>query len=177
MYKTLKHLILITLISTAGVTIPSLAGETISGAKVVNDNCARCHNSRPIQEFSLAEWRVIMPHMREKAHLTGGETKAVLAFFELASEGQAPAQAVNSNEVKILSGEQLVTRYGCQGCHQIDGAGGTLGPALDNVVADKGLDFFIEKVRNPQFNNPASAMPKMPISEAEAIAIAELLKR
>jgi hypothetical protein len=26
-----------------------------------------------VREFSISEWRVIMPHMREKAHLTGSE--------------------------------------------------------------------------------------------------------
>lgn len=147
----------------------------LSGAKIVNDNCSRCHNARPVQEFSMSEWRVIMPHMRERAHLTGEETQAVLAFFELVSEGDNRGKNVAEKPVSELSGQALITRYGCQGCHQVAGQGGTLGPALDNVVAEKGLAYFVKKVRDPQFNNPASTMPKMPISEAEAKAIAQFI--
>ena len=61
----------------------SYAEEKISGAEVINNNCARCHNARAVHEFSIPEWKVIMPHMREKAHLTGKETQAVLEFWNL----------------------------------------------------------------------------------------------
>ena len=61
------------------------SSEPLSGAELINNNCARCHNSRPVQEFSISEWKVIMPHMREKAHLTGAEVQAILKFMEIAS--------------------------------------------------------------------------------------------
>ena len=68
-----KKLIICALITF--ISLPNLADDetTLSGAELINNNCARCHNSRPVREFSIGEWRVIMPHMREKAHLTGSE--------------------------------------------------------------------------------------------------------
>ncbi|MBT0588026.1 c-type cytochrome [Alteromonas oceanisediminis] len=148
--------------------------EPLSGAELINNNCARCHNSRPIQEFSMSEWKVIMPHMREKANLTGAEVQAILEFMEIAT---TPAQAMNVKEVVNLAADpkEVLTRYGCQGCHQVQGAGGTLGPSLDNVISEKGRAFFLRKVKEPQFNNSSSAMPQMPITDDELEALAEFL--
>lgn len=150
------------------------SSEPLSGAELINNNCARCHNSRPIQEFSMSEWRVIMPHMREKAHLTGSEVQAILKFMEIAA---TPAQATKIIEpINIaVDPRDVLTRYGCQGCHQVQGAGGTLGPSLDNVISEKGRAFFLRKVKEPQFNNSSSSMPQMPITDEELTALAEFL--
>ena len=60
-----KKLIICALITF--ISLPNGRRETtLSGAELINNNCARCHNSRPVREFSISEWRVIMPHMREK---------------------------------------------------------------------------------------------------------------
>lgn len=150
------------------------SSEPLSGAELINNNCARCHNSRPIQEFSMSEWRVIMPHMREKAHLTGSEVQAILKFMEIAA---TPAQATKIIEPIniVVDPRDVLTRYGCQGCHQVQGAGGTLGPSLDNVISEKGKAFFLRKVKEPQFNNSSSSMPQMPITDEELTALAEFL--
>ena len=59
--------------------------------------------------------------------------------------------------------------------HQVQGAGGTLGPSLDNVISEKGKAFFLRKVKEPQFNNSSSSMPQMPITDEELTALAEFL--
>ena len=51
------------------------------GAKLYSENCGRCHNPRPASEFTQKEWSVIMPHMRERAHMTGKEALAVETFL------------------------------------------------------------------------------------------------
>ena len=152
----------------------AFGNEALSGAQLVNNNCARCHNSRPVQEFSMSEWRVIMPHMREKAHLTNTEVQSVLAFFDTVSSPNKPVLASATSKVDA-SPQDILTRYGCQGCHLVQGAGGTLGPSLDNVISEKGKAFFIKKVKNPQFNNSASAMPQMPISDEELEVLVDFL--
>ena len=115
-----------------------------------------------------------MPHMREKAHLTGAEVQAILKFMEIASTPvQAPKVLASVN--KPVEPREVLTRYGCQGCHQVQGAGGTLGPSLDNIISEKGIAFFERKVKEPQFNNSASAMPKMPITDEEIAALVVFL--
>tara|TARA_R110001583_G_scaffold186189_3_gene346823 strand:+ start:1336 stop:1875 length:540 start_codon:yes stop_codon:yes gene_type:complete len=158
------------LLTLSGGLIPlftqAIAAEVGSGAEIINNNCARCHNSRPIQEFSIQEWSVIMPHMREKAHLTGQETETVMEFFKTISS--VPVKKVaDVATLPVLDGGALMAKFGCQGCHSFNGQGGALGPALDNVVAQKGGEFVTKKLTDPQFNNPSSAMPKMPLTAAQ----------
>ncbi|GAC16833.1 c-type cytochrome [Aliiglaciecola lipolytica] len=174
MMKNQLTVTIFVLFSTLLTSLQVSSTELLSGAELINNNCARCHNSRPIQEFSKSEWKVIMPHMREKAHLKGAEVQAILEFMEIAT---TPAQAMNVKEVVNIAADpkEVLTRYGCQGCHQVQGAGGTLGPSLDNVISEKGRAFFLRKVKEPQFNNASSAMPQMPITDEELEALAEFL--
>jgi mono/diheme cytochrome c family protein len=146
----------------------------INGAEVFNNNCTRCHNARSLDEFSLEEWAVIMPHMREKAHLTGKETDAVMQFVALVKNDIGESNTFQNNQ-PTLSGKALFTKYSCQGYHSIKGKGGSVGPALDSIVGSKSEEFFIQKLKNPQFNNPSSPMPKMPLSDEEIEALADYL--
>ncbi len=148
--------------------------QPINGAEVFNNNCARCHNARPLEEFSLEEWAVIMPHMREKAHLTGKETDAVMQFIALIKNDSVTTDVTKKIQ-PAMSGEDLFTKYSCQGCHSVNGIGGSVGPALDSIVSDKGKAFFLKKLKNPQFNNPSSPMPKMPLSDDQINALADYL--
>lgn len=149
--------------------------QPINGAEVFNNNCTRCHNARSLDEFSLEEWAVIMPHMREKAHLTGKETDAVMQFVALVKNDIGESNTFQNNQ-PTLSGKALFTKYSCQGYHSIKGKGGSVGPALDSIVGSKGEEFFIQKLKNPQFNNPSSPMPKMPLNGAEIDALLDYLK-
>ena len=147
------------------------------GAKVYSENCGRCHNARPAEELSKREWSVVMPHMRAKAHLTGKEALAVEAFLAstLTADVRNAEEYTKPNAPK-KSGEELVTQFGCQGCHQIKGEGGKLGPALDGVVASKGESFVLKKLIDPKFTNAASAMPKYPMNKEDIKAIIGFLK-
>jgi hypothetical protein len=53
-----------------------------SGVQLWSDNCARCHNGRPPEEFSGAQWDVIVHHMRLRANLTGEEAREIVAFLK-----------------------------------------------------------------------------------------------
>jgi mono/diheme cytochrome c family protein len=148
---------------------PSLVAK---GAKAYSENCARCHNARPAEEYTKREWSVVMPHMRAKAHMTGKETLAVEAFLAstLTADVRNTAGHENADAPK-KTGAELVAQFGCQGCHQIKGEGGKLGPALDDVISNKGEAFVLKKLANPKFDNAASAMPKYPMTQDDMKAI------
>jgi len=156
------------------VSDPSLVAK---GAKVYSENCGRCHNARPAEEYSKKEWSVVMPHMRAKAHMTGKETLAVEAFIAstLTADVRNTANYEKTDAPK-RTGAELVTQFGCQGCHQIKGEGGKLGPALDDVISNKGEAFVLKKLANPKFNNAASAMPKYPMNKEDMNLIVGFLK-
>lgn len=46
-------------------------------------------------------------------------------------------------------GQNLFTGLGCVGCHAINGQGGTVGPELTNVYADKGEDHVRQSILQP----------------------------
>ena len=154
----------------------SLVGK---GAKLYSENCGRCHNPRPASDYSKKEWSVVMPHMREKAHMTGKEALAVEAFLDstLTADVQNEVKAGSLNDKPQRSGADLVASFGCQGCHKINGTGGALGPNLAGVVKNKGEAFVLKKLTDPKFNNPASAMPKFPMTAADKKAIADFLAK
>jgi mono/diheme cytochrome c family protein len=157
------------------VSDPSLVAK---GAKVYSENCGRCHNARPAEEYSKKEWSVVIPHMRAKAHMTGKEALAVEAFLAstLTADVRNEANYANVDAPK-KTGAELVAQFGCQGCHQIRGEGGKLGPTLDGVISNKGEAFVLKKLANPKFNNAASAMPKYPMNKADMKAIVGYLAK
>jgi len=56
-----------------------------TGQQLWADTCARCHNMRPPNSFSHAQWEVIVQHMRLRANLTGEEQKKITEFLKSAS--------------------------------------------------------------------------------------------
>ena len=59
--KLLLPLITLT-ISAFSVQAQHLSDTSLvaKGAKVYGENCARCHNARPAEEYSKKEWSVVM---------------------------------------------------------------------------------------------------------------------
>ncbi len=53
-----------------------------TGVQLWSENCTRCHNGRPPEEFSGAQWDVIVHHMRLRANLTGEEAREIVAFLK-----------------------------------------------------------------------------------------------
>ncbi len=148
------------------------------GAKLYSENCGRCHNPRPASDYSKKEWSVVMPHMREKAHMTGEESLAVEAFLDstLTADVRNNPTAEELNKPKHTA-EELIAQFGCQGCHQINGDGGNLGPTLDGVIQNKGRSYVQKKLLNPKFNNASSAMPQYPMSTVELQVILDYLDK
>ncbi|MGD0390877.1 MAG: hypothetical protein ABSC42_18185 [Tepidisphaeraceae bacterium] len=56
-----------------------------SGVQLWSENCSRCHNARPPEEFSAAQWDVIVHHMRLRANLTGPEAREIVKFLQASS--------------------------------------------------------------------------------------------
>ena len=56
-----------------------------SGAQLWGENCSRCHNIRPPQSLTDAQWEVAGMHMRTRANLTGQETNKIVEFLKSAN--------------------------------------------------------------------------------------------
>jgi mono/diheme cytochrome c family protein len=56
-----------------------------TGIQLWAENCNRCHNIRPPDSYSDAQWDVAMTHMRIRANLTGEDARAILEYLKSAN--------------------------------------------------------------------------------------------
>lgn len=174
----MKRIYLFTVIGLALISWNPLwvAAADLDGAKVYNDNCARCHQPRAPWEFSDRAWGVIIHHMHTRGYLTDQEMGAVLNYLQSSNKRAAyvpPAPPIA--EAGPADGKALVAQFSCQGCHIIEGIGGEIGPSLDTLNERRDADYVMKKLSDPTFDNPRSVMPYFELSEAQTKAIADYL--
>ncbi len=56
-----------------------------SGAELWGENCGHCHNVRPPDSLTDAEWEVAVTHMRSRANLNGVEAQKIVDFLKTAN--------------------------------------------------------------------------------------------
>jgi mono/diheme cytochrome c family protein len=174
---------------------PALAQEGPSmaeGARQYGATCGRCHNPRSPVERSDRDWVVIANHMRARAGLTGEQVSDILAFLQannhveeamLENARQALGvpereDAAEEGDVEVSTdpelverGRELTSEKGCVGCHVIGSEGGRIGPALNDVIESRGATFVARKLRNPAFDNEATLMPDLRLSDEQIRAL------
>jgi cytochrome c1 len=111
---------------------------------------------------------------------------ARICLLALLGAGCGRAAPETAPDVDPNQGAILLSAHGCGGCHTIpgvSGANGTIGPPLAGYarrayVAGKlpnQLDNLMRWIRDPQSIEPGTAMPNLPVNEAEARAMAAYL--
>lgn len=119
-----------------------------------------------------------------RPHRAPAATLMLLLAIPLAQCGDGSEASLADADPK--EGAMLLSAHGCGGCHNIPGvtgAGGTIGPPLDGFasrtfIAGKlpnQFDNLTRWIRTPQAIEPGTAMPNLPINEAEARAMAAYL--
>jgi hypothetical protein len=56
--------------------------KKLTGAELYAINCNRCHPERYATEFTAAQWKTIMTHMRVRANLPAAQAKEILKFLK-----------------------------------------------------------------------------------------------
>jgi ubiquinol-cytochrome c reductase cytochrome b subunit len=78
------------------------------------------------------------------------------------------AQAVGSDDPKVLEGARLFHEKGCQFCHAVNGSGGRRGPDLTDVADRMSPDQLTGRITNGSPNMPAYVRVLSP-EQTEAI--------
>ena len=100
-----------------------------------------------------------------------------ITLFMLSQTGEtAPGYYASMKVIPSASqGQRLFVQKGCIGCHTVNGKGGAVGPALDDVGLRRKPDWMIQHFRDPQSVSPDSVMPRYGFTEPEARALTEFL--
>jgi mono/diheme cytochrome c family protein len=56
--------------------------KKLTGAELYAINCNRCHAERYATEFTAAQWKTIMLHMRVRANLPAAQAKLILKYLQ-----------------------------------------------------------------------------------------------
>jgi mono/diheme cytochrome c family protein len=55
--------------------------NALSGATLYAINCSRCHQERYATEFTAAQWKTIMIHMRVRANLPAAQAREIQKYM------------------------------------------------------------------------------------------------
>jgi Dihaem cytochrome c len=67
---------------TKSETTTSAKAEPLSGVELWALNCSRCHMARNPGEFTAAQWRTIIRHMRVRANLPASQVRELQKYLE-----------------------------------------------------------------------------------------------
>lgn len=56
--------------------------NSLTGATLYAINCSRCHQERYPTEFTSAQWKTIMIHMRVRANLPAAQAREILKYLQ-----------------------------------------------------------------------------------------------
>ncbi len=77
--------------------------------------------------------------------------------------GPPPSGSPADLSASAREGAKLMTSLGCDGCHSINGKGGTVGPDLsDESSRGHSREWLADQVGNPKSHNPNTIMPPYP---------------
>jgi mono/diheme cytochrome c family protein len=75
----------------------------------------------------------------------------------------------------VAKGHQLFTDQGCYGCHMVGKFGTPIANDLSRVGAKHSRAYLEQWLRDPSVQKPTAHMPKIQMTEAEAVALAAYL--
>jgi nitric oxide reductase subunit C len=107
-------------------------------------------------------------------HFTDAQIDDLVAFFEWVGKVDLngfpakPTLGPAAQAAPRLAAErpQIFSQL-CITCHSLEGAGGTVGPALDGVGSRRDATYLKQWLENPLAMKADSKMPKLPLDEAQ----------
>ncbi len=106
------------------------------------------------------------------------EVDAVLNYFNtvLLDDSVQNYPELKENNTGVERGKSLFfEKYGCQGCHIVNGKGGYVGPPLDNSGNRLKQGWIISWLRDPQKYIPETIEPRTGMPSEDAYGIARFL--
>ena len=93
------------------------------------------------------------------------------------ADSSSRAQLAPVDSALAAQGRALAEQYACPVCHAYTASEPkTMGPSLNGVFQRRGAAYLDQKVAEPQFDDPKSQMPKLPLTASQRRAIVEFMR-
>lgn len=143
---------------------------------------------KPWMKLFIADPQKMFPGERKMVnyHFTEAQIDDLIAFLEWCGnvnlQGFPPVPPLAAQVQPVISGgalsgpppPELFTAI-CAACHSVGGAGGVVGPPLDEVRNRKTRDELLAWIADPQKIKPGTAMPQIDMTEAQRTEIVDFL--
>jgi ubiquinol-cytochrome c reductase cytochrome b subunit len=129
-------------------------------------NCGSCHKLGAMHTRKSEDW--LLQHFSKQktaGKLTLPKQRALAKFLthfdraNYASFAAAPQFAIDA--------ATLFEASHCGVCHQVNGAGGKVGPPLNGISERRPLSWLRDTLNNPRKNAPNSPMPAYPFNQTD----------
>jgi mono/diheme cytochrome c family protein len=122
--------------------------------------------------------RPILTERMPNLYMSDEEINTMVEYFDLVLVSDTISGLnIDTGDIDLISeGRELfLNKYGCQSCHQIDGAGGYVGPPLDHVGSRLTPGWVYSWISNPRIYRPDTVEPDAGLTDDEARAITAFL--
>jgi ubiquinol-cytochrome c reductase cytochrome b subunit len=177
---------------THAATWQQLSPEELAGIGYFRlENCASCHPGAKAgvgpdlttrSEHKSGAWMI--EHFKQPSQMRPGSSMPsiqlsnaqlnALAAFILKLNPQN-VEALTSTPQFAVDGALVYQKNQCGVCHQVNGVGTRLGPALNGLVRRRSREWVIEHFNNPQKLSPGSTMPPYQFDPKDMEAITSYL--
>lgn len=112
--------------------------------------------------------------------LSEREAELLSDFIDMSLvDNNLPVNLIREEEIpgkSLKLGKKLFSRkYGCIGCHEVEGKGGKIGPEVSKLGKRLEGDWIYAYLKNPQSAIPGAMMPNFALTDEEAKALTEYL--
>lgn len=93
------------------------------------------------------------------------------------SDSTSQARLAPVDSALAAQGRTLADQYACRACHAYTASEPkAMGPSLNGVFQQRGAAYLDQKIAEPQFDDPKSMMPKLPLTASQRRAIVEFMR-
>ena len=129
-------------------------------------NCGSCHKLSTLHTQKTQDWLVQhFASQKAAARLTAPKQRA-LAKFVLHFD-PATADSFRAAPQFAIEGATLYEASHCGACHQVNGAGGKVGPPLNGIAQRRTNTWLRDNFIDPKKNAPTSPMPAYPFNQTD----------
>ncbi len=93
------------------------------------------------------------------------------------ADPNANSASIASSTIAVPSNRPAIFNQMCIACHTLQGQGGKIGPALDDVGSLRDRDYIAKWLKDPASLKADSKMPKLPLSEADITELSAFLSQ